>query len=67
MVLIDLYIWADMDLYKSPDKNWFDLATYTSYDDDYWVRSYLVVDLDYKIHLMHVLEQEESQPDIYLE
>jgi len=63
MVLIDLYIWADMDLYKSPDKNWFGLLPIPHMTMITGFVTYLVVGLDYKIHLMHVLEQEESQPD----
>lgn len=66
MVLIDFYVWVDIDLLEKPGKSWFSLATYTSYYDAKWFRTYLVnVDSDYQIHLMHVPDQGMSQPDIY--
>lgn len=66
MVLIDFYVWADIDLLERSGKSWFSLATYTSYYDAKWFRTYLVnVNSDYQIHLMHVPDQGLSQPDIY--
>ena len=66
MVLIDLYVWVDIDLSKKEGENWLSLATFTSYFDSKWFRSYLVnVNSDYQMHLMHVPEQGVSRPDIY--
>ncbi len=66
MVLVDIYVWADIDLSNSANKNWFSLATYTSYDDNNWFRTYLVnVDKNYRVHLMHVPTQAISNPDIF--
>ena len=65
-VLVEISVWADIDLYRAEDKSWFSLATFTSYDDTEWFRSYLInVDTDYKVHLMHVPNQGESKPDIF--
>lgn len=65
-VLVELSVWADIDLYSSEDKSWFSLATFTSYYDTEWFRSYLInVDKNYRVHLMHVPTQGESRPDIF--
>ncbi len=65
-VLVDLYVWVDIDLSEQSGKNWLSLATFTSYYDPKWWRTYLVnVDSDYHVHLMHVPEQGVSYPDIY--
>lgn len=66
LVLIEIDVWVDVDLKAAPDEHWFSLATYTSYADQYWSRSYLVnIDKDYRLHLMHVPEHDRSQPDIF--
>jgi hypothetical protein len=65
-VLVEFSVWADIDLFPTEDKSWFSLATFTSYDDIQWYRSYLInVDSDYKVHLMHVPIQGQSSPDIF--
>jgi hypothetical protein len=63
---VDFWVWFDVDLEKEEHKNWLSLATFTSYADSNWVRSYLVnVDSDYRIHLMHVPQQGQSLHNIY--
>jgi len=65
-VLVEFSVWADIDLLPLEDKNWFSLATFTSYDDIQWYRTYLInVDSDYKVHLMHVPAQGAASPDIF--
>jgi hypothetical protein len=65
-VLVDFWVWLDVDLYAEEHKNWLSLATFTSYADSSWTRSYLVnVDSDYRVHLMHVPQQGQSLHDIY--
>lgn len=64
--LIEFSVWADIDLFPQEGKSWFSLATFTSYNDIQWYRTYLInVDSNYKVHLMHVPIQGESSPDIY--
>lgn len=64
-VLVELSVWVDINLHPAEEKSWFSLATFTSYSDKEWYRSYLInVDKDYKIHLMHVPNHGESRPDI---
>ncbi len=64
-VLVEFYVWADIELFPKEGKDWFSLATFTSYDDTQWARSYLInVDRNYKVHLMHVPAQGKSRPDI---
>jgi hypothetical protein len=64
-VLVEFWVWADIDLARSQGRSWFSLATFTSYDDIQWYRSYLInVDADYRVHLMHVPTQGESAADI---
>jgi hypothetical protein len=66
-VLVDIWVWADIDMYAQNDKSWFSIATLTSYDDKYWRRSYLInVDKDYKMHVQHVPTHAESHPDIFM-
>lgn len=63
--LVELWVWADIELRRSEGKSWFSLATLTSYDDVNWYRSYLInVDADYRVHLMHVPRHGESAADI---
>ena len=65
-VLVDFWVWLDVDLYEEEHKNWLSLATFTSYADSSWIRSYLVnVDNNYRIHLMHVPQQGQSLQNIY--
>lgn len=65
-VLIEFSVWADFDLRKVENESWFSLATFTSYDDQYWYRAYLInVDADYRVHLMHVPNHDEVIYDIY--
>ena len=65
-VLVEFSVWADIDLLPVEDKSWFSLATFTSYDDIQWYRTYLInVDSDYKVHLMHVPAQGATAPDIF--
>jgi hypothetical protein len=65
-VLVDFWVWFDVDLHAEEHKNWLSLATFTSYADTNWIRSYLVnVDNDYRIHLMHVPQQGLSSQNIY--
>jgi len=65
--LVDIWVWADIDMYRSEDKSWFSIATLTSYADNKWSRSYLVnVDSDYKLHLMYVPDHPERNPDIFV-
>lgn len=64
-VLVEFWVWADIDLSRSEGRNWFSLATFTSYDDAQWFRAYLInVDASYRIHLMHVPHQGASAADI---
>ena len=65
-VLVEFSVWADFKLSDLQDLNWFSLATFTSYSDQYWYRSYLInIDANYKIHLMHVPQQGQVIHDIY--
>lgn len=65
-VLIEISVWPDIELYPVEGKSWFSLATFTSYNDKEWFRSYLVnVDRNYRLHLMHVPNQGELKADIF--
>ena len=64
--LVDIWVWADIDMYPVEDKSWFSIATFTSYADNKWPRSYLInVDRNYKMHLMYVPDHPEAAPDIF--
>lgn len=66
LALVDLYVWLDFPLEPKEHKNWFSLATFTSYYDNYWARSYLLnLDEKYQLHLMHVPVQGVTKPDIF--
>jgi len=66
-VLVDIWVWADIDLYPVDGKNWFSIATFTSYDDKHWARSYLInIDKNYRLHLAHVPIHAVSSPDIFM-
>lgn len=66
IALVDLYMWVDVPLVDEEFKNWFSIATFTSYYDNYWSRTYLVnMDPEYRIHLMHVPVQGVAEADIY--
>ncbi len=64
--LIEFSVWPDINLYKREEESWFSLATFSSYNDEFWYRAYLVnVDQEYRVHLMHVPDQGAASPDIY--
>jgi len=65
-VFVEFEVWADIELSHRENASWFSLATFTSYDDQYWYRAYLInVDANYNIHLMHVPHHGQSIHDIY--
>ncbi len=63
--LVEFYVYADVELSQRPEQDWLSLATFTSYSDIYWARTYLVnVDRNYRLHLMHIPHQGLKSPDI---
>jgi len=67
-VLVEFWVWTDLDMYDESNKSWLSLATLTSYRDNQWPRSYLInIDKEYRLHLMHVPNHNESAPDIFVD
>jgi len=65
-VLIDFYAWVNIGLVNTPNRDWFSLATFTSYSDNQWPHSYLInVNFAGQIHLQHVPVNGASVHDIY--
>jgi len=66
LVIIDIYVLYDIDIFDEFEKDWFSIATYTSYSDNNWFRTQLVnLDHNYRMHLMHVPTQGVSKPTIF--
>lgn len=65
-VLVEFWVWDDIPLYHKEDASWISLATFTSYNDDFWYKVYLInVDEKNHIHLMHVPQHGEAIHDIF--
>ena len=67
-VLIEFYVWSDIKIPNNGNiySDWISLASFTSYDDIYWPRTYLInLDNKNQLYLMHVPEQNQSVHDIY--
>jgi hypothetical protein len=65
-VLIEFWVWLDIELSNVENKEWFSFATLTSYSDDLWSRTILInLDSDSIVHLMHVPVQSKNTQDIY--
>ncbi len=65
-VLVEFWVWLDVELNSSPNEDWFSFATFTAYDDDHWLRTYLVnLDPEGFVHLMHVPSQSVRVHDIF--
>jgi len=67
-VLIEFYVWTNINIPQINNANidWISLATFTSYDDIYWPRVYLInMDSTNQLYLMHMPEQEQAVHDIY--
>ena len=64
--LVEFWVWSNIKLSDSPEKNWFSLATFSNYNDINWYRSYLVnINAHYIMHLMHVPNNTEDIHDIF--
>lgn len=66
LVFCEFDVMLNITITAEADKNWFSFATFCSYSDDYWYRSYLVnLDSNYRVHVMHVPGQGQSVQDIF--
>jgi hypothetical protein len=65
-VLIQFWVYSDIVLNNNEESNWFSLATFSSYADTYWYRSFLInVNAKSIMYLMHVPENDQEIHDIY--
>ena len=64
--LVEFWVWTNIKLGDSSDKNRFSLATFSNNNDNNWYRSYLVnVNAHNIMHLMHVPNNTEDVHDIF--
>ncbi len=64
--LVEFWVWSNIRLSDSADRNWFSLATFSNYNDNNWYRSYLVnINAQYIMHLMYVPNNTEDVHDIF--
>jgi hypothetical protein len=65
-VVVDVWVWLDVQLSKEKEKNWFSFATLTAYSDDRWMRCVLVnLSNEGIVNLMHVPIQNAGNRDIF--
>ncbi len=64
-VRIILWVWLDAPIEDAPDRDWFSVATLTSYADDFWFRSLLVnLHKDGYLQFMHTVNPYQGS-DLY--
>ena len=65
-VVVDFWVWDELQLRDQPEANWLSLATFTSYNDTLWPHSYLInVGFDRHVRLMHVPHNAMDVHDIF--